>query len=234
MFHGAFVSVDQQIPGIQGLRHPLKFFDHRIRSADYDYSGLLLVLVRQCVPHVTCEHACGAVTFDLQGLPRLITRRVYMFSRAALSVPFGPHKVAADFLSLLLSVCHQYFQQVSEVFWTCLVSGFFGCIDVNLFQPFGGLHDGTEVHVWVPVLSCPHHAFWASRSWKPDIRHRFLHRQDPRVHYSVLVVFPFVSEGARLCPAFDDQIMRLFEPFSVLSRVNTCLKGFDGPAAHEP
>ena len=84
------------------------------------------------------------------------------------------------------------------------------------------------------MLCGPHHALWATSSREPDIGPRFLHWQHPRVNHPVLVVLPFVAEGTRLCPAFDDQVMSLFEPFSVLGGVDSGLKSLNGPAPNEP
>ena len=107
MLHGAFVAVDQEVAGVEVLGHVFQLLDDRIRRADDDYPGLLLVLVRQGVSHVAGEHACGTAPLDLQGLPRLVTGRVHVFSRAPLPVAFGPDEVPADLLGFLLGIRYQ-------------------------------------------------------------------------------------------------------------------------------
>ena len=68
---------------------------------------------------------------------------------------------------------------------------------------------------------------------KPDVRPGLLHRHHPRVHHPVLVVLPFVTEGARLGPALDNQVVGFLEPLPVLRGSNTALEGFHRGAADE-
>ena len=117
---------------------------------------------------------------------------------------------------------------------TGLISGLQRGVDVDLLQPLGGLHDRAEVHVGMTVLGRPDHALGAAGAGEPDVRAGLLHGHDPRVDHAVLIMLSLVPEGARLGPAFDDEVVGFFEPLPVLGGVDACLQGFDGPAADEP
>ena len=157
-----------------------------------------------------------------------------MFSGTPLPVPLRPNKVAADLLGLFLGVGHQYLEQIPEVLWTGFIASLLGGVDVDLLQPFGGLHDGAQVHVRVSVFGGPDHALGAARAGEPDVGPGFLHGQHPRIDHPVLIILSLVPEGTRLGPAFNDEVVGLLEPFPVLGGVDPSLEGLDSPSPNKP
>ena len=145
-----------------------------------------------------------------------------------------PHELPSDFDGLFVCVRHQAPQEIAEMLRPGLVAFFVGGIDVDLFQPLGGVHQGSQVHVGMAVLSCPDHTLRAACAGEPDIRVGLLHRDHPGVHHSVLIVFPLIPERPRLGPALDNQVVGLFEPSSILRRSDTALEGLNSGAAVKP
>jgi hypothetical protein len=66
------------------------------------------------------------------------------------------------------------------------------------------------------VSSGPDDALRASGAGKPDVRMGLLHRYDPGVDGTIVIILALIAEGARRRPALDNQVMGLLEALKVL------------------
>ena len=156
-----------------------------------------------------------------------------MLHRAAHPVLLCPEKALPDLLGFFIGVGHQCPHLVPKMLGTGNETDFLGRVDVDLFQFLGQSNQRAQVHVSVLMLGGPDHAFWTATAGEPDGRVGFLHRQDPGVNDPSLVVLAFEPERSGLSPAFDYQVVGLFEPVSVLSRRDSGLQRFHRSAPDE-
>ncbi len=119
------------------------------------------------------------------------------------------------------------------MFGSRLKSCFFRRFDIDIFQPFGGIHQSAQIHVRVLMFGSPHHALRAAGAGEPDIGMRVLHRPHPGVHRMVLVVLALITKRAGLGPAFDDEVVRLFEALPIFSGFDARLQGLHCGAPHK-
>src|SRR5687767_1804157 len=83
------------------------------------------------------------------------------------------------------------------------------------------------------VCSGPDNAFRAPSAWKPDIWVGLLHRYDPWVDGTIMIVLALIAEWARRGPALDDQVMGLLEALKVLRGIDATMQALDSGAAHK-
>ena len=127
-----------------------------------------------------------------------------MLPGAFLPVVGGPHELAANLDGLLIGIRHHATEEVPKVFRAGFVADFLGSVDVDLFQPLRGFHQGAQVHVRMAVGRGPDHALWAAGAGEPDVGPGGLHGFHPRVNHPVLEIFALVTERARIGPTLND------------------------------
>src|SRR5262245_58129024 len=79
----------------------------------------------------------------------------------------------------------------------------------------------------------PDHTFRATGAGEPDIGVGLLHRFDPGIDGTIMIVLAFVAKWPRSGPALDDQVVGLLEPLEVLRRVNAAMQALHRGAAHK-
>ena len=85
-----------------------------------------------------------------------------------------PQEAATNLLSLFVRVSDQRSNLIAKMLWTGLEANLMGCVNVNLLQFCGQVHQCTEIYVGVLTLSSPDHAFRTATSREPHRRMWFL------------------------------------------------------------
>ena len=234
MLHGTLVAIDVDVARAQTFDDLREFPCNGLRAAHDDVVDCLQFFIGGRVAELGGACTKGwpcALHFNCAA--GLVTGRIIVLSGTLLAVVGGPHELAANLNRLFISVSHDAAEQVTKVFGTGFVTGLLGGVDVDLLQPFGGVHQGTQVHVRMAVLGRPHHALRAAGSGEPDVWAGVLHGLNPGVHHPVFIVLAFMTEGTVIGPASDNQVVGLLEPGKVFGGVLPGQQSLHGGAADE-
>src|ERR1700756_4589930 len=87
------------------------------------------------------------------------------------------------------------------------------------------------------MVGGPDHRFRTDGARNPNLWPRFLHRQNPRVDETIVVVFAFVAPRSRCRPRFDHEVVGFVKAFTVEGRVGVVSYWFaasaTNPAGHQ-
>src|SRR6185369_9286583 len=125
-------------------------------------------------------------------------------------------KTFADFVGFLVGVLHMNAHQITEVLWTRLVAHFPRGLGVDGHEIQRNLWIGLQINVGIMVMRAPDNGLGTAHTGYPDRRVRLLQWALERIHDPELVMFAFPTKRSRSGPGFDDEIVCLLEPLTVM------------------